>query len=46
MLGQLARGTEIGALALGQPMTLVVETLYEDDDAEHTVWKWRPEDSP
>ena len=45
VLGQLARGTDVGALALGQPMTLVVETLYEDDDAEHTVWKWRPEDS-
>ena len=45
VLGQLARGTDIGALALDQRMTLVVETLFEDDDAEHTVWKWRPEDS-
>ena len=45
VLGQLARGTDTAALSLGQPMTLVVETLYEDDDAERTVWKWRPEDS-
>ncbi len=42
VLGQLARGTDVGALTLGQPMELVVEALYEDDDAEHTVWKWRP----
>jgi uncharacterized OB-fold protein len=45
VLGQLARGTDLGALSLGQPMTLVVETLYEDEDTEHTVWKWRPEES-
>ncbi|HEY6316427.1 MAG TPA: zinc ribbon domain-containing protein [Acidimicrobiia bacterium] len=45
VLGQLARGTDLGALSLGKPMTLVVETLYEDEDAEHTVWKWRPEGS-
>ena len=43
VLGQLARGTDVSALRLGQPMTLVVETLYEDGDAERTVWKWRPE---
>ena len=43
VLGQLARGTDVSTLTLGQPMTLVVETLYEDGDAERTVWKWRPE---
>jgi hypothetical protein len=21
---------------------LVVETLYEEDDTERTVWKWKP----
>ena len=42
VLGQLARGTDVGALHAGQAMELVVEPLYEDDDAVHTVWKWRP----
>jgi uncharacterized protein len=42
VLGQLARGTELGALTLGQEMELVVEALYEDDEAVRTVWKWQP----
>jgi uncharacterized protein len=41
VLGQLARGTDIATLAVGRDMELVVEPLYEDDDAVHTVWKWR-----
>jgi uncharacterized OB-fold protein len=45
VLGQIARGTDVSALELGQTMTLVVEPLYEDDDAVHTVWKWRPADA-
>jgi hypothetical protein len=28
-------------LRAGQAMELVVEPLYEDDDAVHTVWKWK-----
>ena len=23
-------------------MELVLDTLYEDDDNEYVVWKWRP----
>jgi len=23
-------------------MEIVVETLYEEDDTERTVWKWKP----
>jgi uncharacterized OB-fold protein len=42
VLGQLARGTDVAALTLGQEMELVVEPLYEDDEAIRTVWKWRP----
>ena len=41
VLGQLARGTDIATLAVGRDMELVVEPLYEDDDAVRTVWKWR-----
>jgi uncharacterized protein len=42
VLGQLAVGTDVGTLALGDEMELVVEPLYETDDEVRTVWKWRP----
>jgi uncharacterized protein len=41
VLGQLATGTDVSALAAGQAVELVVEPLYETDDAVHTVWKWK-----
>jgi len=41
VLGQLARGTDIGALAVGRPMELVVEDFFETDDEIRTVWKWK-----
>jgi uncharacterized OB-fold protein len=42
VLGQLAKGTDLATLELGREMELVVEPLFEDDDAVHTTWKWRP----
>jgi uncharacterized OB-fold protein len=42
VLGQVARGTDLGELGLGAEMELVVEPLYETDDEVRTVWKWRP----
>lgn len=42
VLGQLARGTDVGSLSAGAEMTLVVEPLYETGDEVRTVWKWRP----
>ncbi|HEY8215868.1 MAG TPA: OB-fold domain-containing protein [Acidimicrobiia bacterium] len=41
VLGQLATGVDVGALAAGQEMELVVEPLYETADEIRTVWKWR-----
>jgi uncharacterized OB-fold protein len=41
VLGQLAAGTDVAGLAVGREMELIVEPLYESDDAVHTVWKWR-----
>jgi uncharacterized OB-fold protein len=41
VLGQLAAGTDVTGLAVGREMELIVEPLYETDDAVHTVWKWR-----
>jgi uncharacterized OB-fold protein len=42
VLGQMARGVEVADLAVGARVELVVEPLYEDDDTEYVVWKWRP----
>jgi hypothetical protein len=27
---------------VGAEVELVLDTLYEDDDNEYLVWKWRP----
>lgn len=42
VLGQVAEGWTVDDLSIGQPVELVVEPLYEDDDHEYMVWKWRP----
>jgi uncharacterized OB-fold protein len=42
VLGQLAEGADPAALSVGADVELVVGTLYEDDEHEYTVWKWRP----
>jgi uncharacterized OB-fold protein len=39
VLGQVVDGAE---LSVGTEVELVVDTLYEDDEAEYLVWKWRP----
>lgn len=42
ILGQLATGVSIGDVAIGDEVELVLETLFEDDDKDYLVWKWRP----
>ena len=42
VLGQLAPGADADSLTLGAEMELTLGTLYEDDDHEYLVWKWRP----
>jgi len=44
VLGPLAEEVDPARLELGMEMELVVGTLFEDDEAVHTVWKWRPVD--
>jgi len=39
VLGQVAG--DHGDLAVGAEAELVLDTLFEDDDAEHVVWKWK-----
>lgn len=45
VLGQLADGVDPATLEVGQEMELVLGTLYEDDENEYVVWKWRPLDA-
>ena len=42
VLGQVASGVAIADLRVGMPMTLVADTLCEDQDSTYLVWKWRP----
>jgi uncharacterized OB-fold protein len=42
VMGQLAPGVDPATLEVGMEMELVLDTLYEDDENEYIVWKWRP----
>ncbi|MEY2431970.1 MAG: uncharacterized protein QOC92_1695, partial [Acidimicrobiaceae bacterium] len=42
VMGQLAAGYGVDDITVGTPVELIVETLFEDDDHEYTVWKWKP----
>jgi uncharacterized OB-fold protein len=42
VLGQLAEGVGVEDVTVGDPVELVVETLYELDGHEHLIWRWRP----
>jgi uncharacterized OB-fold protein len=44
VLGQMAAGTEVSQLKAGMEVELILEKLYEDDDNEYLVWKWKPVD--
>ena len=42
VLGQMAKGVKSRDLTTGQNVELVVESLYEQDGTDYTVWKWKP----
>ena len=42
VMGQLAPGFSPESLEVGMEMELVLDTLYEDDENEYVVWKWKP----
>ena len=42
VLGQMTAGVSVDDLAVGMPVELVVEPLFETDDAVQLVWKWKP----
>jgi hypothetical protein len=35
-------GVTVEDLAVGTEVEIVLDTLYEDDENEYLVWKWRP----
>ncbi|MGH3240137.1 MAG: Zn-ribbon domain-containing OB-fold protein [Spirillospora sp.] len=42
VLGQVAPGHTVDDLAVGMEVELTEGVLYADDEAEYTVWMWRP----
>ena len=42
VLGQVTSDVKIEDLKAGMDMELVIDTLYEDDDNEYVIWKWKP----
>ena len=42
VLGQVADGLGVEDLKAGTEVELVLDTLFEDDENEYLVWKWRP----
>lgn len=42
VLGQLVPGVRLEDLSVGTEVELVIDTLFEDDEHEYLVWKWRP----
>jgi uncharacterized protein len=42
VMGQVVPGIGADDLHVGDQVELVLDTLYEDDEHEYVVWKWRP----
>jgi uncharacterized protein len=42
VMGQMVPGVEVDDLRAGMTVELVLDTLFEDDEHEHIVWKWAP----
>jgi len=42
ILGQMVSETAVEDLQVGMEVELVLDTLYEDEDHEYRVWKWKP----
>jgi uncharacterized OB-fold protein len=44
VMGQVVRGVGVDELRVGQPVELVIDVLYAEDDTDYVVWKWQPSD--
>jgi uncharacterized OB-fold protein len=44
VLGQVVDGVTTDDLEVGMEVEMVLGTLYEDDEHDYVVWKWKPVD--
>ena len=42
VLGQLASGVSVEDVKIGDEVELTLESLFEDDENNYMVWKWKP----
>jgi uncharacterized protein len=42
VMGQVVPGVGVEELSIGDEVEIALDTLYEDDENEYLVWKWRP----
>lgn len=42
VLGQLVPGVTVDDVQVGDEVELVLDPLYEDEEHQYLVWKWRP----
>lgn len=42
VLGQAVEGVDVKDLKAGQDVELVLDTLFEDEQARRLTWKWKP----
>ncbi|MHB8328438.1 MAG: Zn-ribbon domain-containing OB-fold protein [Acidimicrobiales bacterium] len=42
VMGQVVADVAVADLTVGTEVELVLSTLYEDDEHEYIVWKWKP----
>ncbi len=38
----MADGFGVADLKVGNPVELVVETLYTDESGDRSIWRWKP----
>ena len=42
ILGQVSSGVSIAELEVGSEVELVLEVLFEDEEQQQMMWKWKP----
>ena len=42
ILGQLAKGVTVDDVKIGDEVQLCIETLFQDDESDYQIWKWKP----
>jgi uncharacterized protein len=45
VMGQVVPGVGVADLSVGTEVDLVTDVLYEDEDHQYLVWKWKPVDA-